>query len=84
MVPLQDGTTVKDLLKAVRRRATNKAGLEALYLEDEDGVVYPGFRLDSADVCGHVLVHDDKLLAAPRPARAAVLPRSRSRSRSPA
>ena len=88
VVPLQDGATVKDLLKGIRHRATNRVGLEALYLEDEDGVVYPGFRLHSADICGRVaqsvVVSGDKLVAAPRPARPAALPRSRSRSRSPA
>ena len=83
MVPFRDGTTVKDSLKAVRRRATNKGGLEAIYLKNDDGVVYPGFRLGSADVCGHVVVSGDKLVAAPRPARAAALAGSRSRSRPP-
>ena len=87
VVPLRDGATVKDLLKAIRHRATNKVGLEALYLEDEDGVVYPGFRLHSADICGRVaqsvVVSGDRLVAAPRPARAAALAGSRSRSRPP-
>ena len=80
VVPLRDGATVKELLKAIRHRATFSDGLEALYFEND--VVYPGNRLHSTDICGRVghsvVVNGDKLVAAPaeRPWR-----RSRSRTR---
>ena len=86
VVPLRDGDVVYDLLRAVRARATNKDGLEALYLEG--GRVYPGHRLHSTDSCGRVVesavVSGDYLVAARRPERGRMVALARSRARSPA
>ena len=88
VVPLRDGDVVYELLRAVRARATNTDGLEALYLEDGAGRVYPGHRLLSTDSCGRVaesvVVSGDYLVAARRPERGRMVALARSRSRSPA